>query len=1089
MEKVLIKYSDFFNDDGGFTTIKSEFHKLGEDLIKEAKRIKGEINLFDVDNVDGISDTEKQIEELTKAFKKHGDAKEDLKKIETEYLKQLKKTNQSNDDQIDALVKLDKKLETHRGNLKEINVLVKLGVETGRDLNKERQQETIEIKKVQKEMRKHQKELIETNELSKKEQKLIQAKLVLQKTEIKTLDDVRERMSALRTVVQSLDLETQADQIKAFNSEINDLTETLGDNSDKFIQSKINVGNYEESIVNALKSSGLFSTQIGALDSVLEGVLGMFTKSADEIAEMEGALDSNSGALKRFAVSFGKLNKVMKASIIGAVLVSIVAIGSAFGDTRAGAIRMEKVMATLSNTWTLFSKRVGTAVTGLGDAIGLLLSGKFTKAGESWKKTMSELARGFDDTADAITKGLANIEKAYQLEDQVRRLNQEIGKMNGELQVTQSIADDATKSLRTQLEANKKALKLTEQIGKKQVEISTKELELANERVKQNIIANGIEVGNIDLSKTGVAFAQATLDLAQRRGSALELSNDLLGAQQDALSALTESENELALTTEENGKKKREIQRDIFEQNLDLLIDLIDTEKNISEQYVNDITKNFENRLNEFNRFIGVFRQNSQRELDEFTKEATNMGTPIEFSIEYKENGDFDVFANNTRLATDNIVQLNEQLQGIGMNEIDINRFREFMIETKNSVRDFRDLGKEIKLVGFNIKEMSANLTVSQDELKSLDALQTKINALNETAGGKMKDEDREKLVKQIEDLEKQREEIERASNDRRIQNRKDAIDAELATVEDGSERYYQLLQERIDLEKQLRENAIDSVLDKTKEANKEALKDYEKFGNEVKAVISQVADKVVELAQKRVETAEKAVERQNELVDLQQQRAQAGLENTLAFEQKALAKREADKIKQEKKQERLEKIRALYSSYANYSSQGDTNPIVKALRDFAILEAITASFGDGGVVEDKIDTKNRGIIRGRSHKGRQGGIPILVEGKEGIFSGREMDNLGKDNFYKMKDMASLGKVDSNFFSRQRETFIQSVPAGGMDPRVIGKLTEVQKAIEAKPVPSYDFRNLADGTMAIIETLSSKNGKKRNTFITKKPRI
>ena len=44
MDSILFNYSEFFNDDGGMDKVKSDFAKLGDDLISEAKRIKKEFN-------------------------------------------------------------------------------------------------------------------------------------------------------------------------------------------------------------------------------------------------------------------------------------------------------------------------------------------------------------------------------------------------------------------------------------------------------------------------------------------------------------------------------------------------------------------------------------------------------------------------------------------------------------------------------------------------------------------------------------------------------------------------------------------------------------------------------------------------------------------------------------------------------------------------------------------------------------------------------------------------------------------------------------------------------------------------------------
>jgi hypothetical protein len=51
----------------------------------------------------------------------------------------------------------------------------------------------------------------------------------------------------------------------------------------------------------------------------------------------------------------------------------------------------------------------------------------------------------------------------------------------------------------------------------------------------------------------------------------------------------------------------------------------------------------------------------------------------------------------------------------------------------------------------------------------------------------------------------------------------------------------------------------------------------------------------------------------------------------------------------------------------------------------------------------------------------------LEAEGSEGIFSKKEMANLGRDNFYSLKNLAKA-PIDGNLFERQNSAFVQSVP-------------------------------------------------------------
>ena len=249
---------------------------------------------------------------------------------------------------------------------------------------------------------------------------------------------------------------------------------------------------------------------------------------------------------------------------------------------------------------------------------------------------------------------------------------------------------------------------------------------------------------------------------------------------------------------------------------------------------------------------------------------------------------------------------------------------------------------------------------------------------------------------------------IERAE-DKRRDNRIDAIDAELKTVEAGSQRELELLRERASLEKEIRDGFIDDTLKRTKEVTDEGIKNFEKFSEDVNRVVALALDKFIQLSQKAVETAEDRADKQEEQVDRQEDRARQGLENTLAFEQKELAKREAELIKQQRRQERLEKIKSIYSAYSNYASRGEENALGKTIRDFSILEAIVATFKEGGLTGmdvGGVKTNKRGITVGARHNPNgTGGNLAWHERGEGFFNRNEVKNLGEDNFWSIKNL------------------------------------------------------------------------------------
>lgn len=534
-------------------------------------------------------------------------------------------------------------------------------------------------------------------------------------------------------------------------------------------------------------------------------------------------------------------------------------------------------------------------------------------------------------------------------------------------------------------------------------------------------------------------------------------------------------------------KQEREIKRDLFEQDLDLLIDLIDKDKSLSEQFVNDISKNFQSRVTEMQNFMKKFIINAQHEMDLFTRTAKDQGFDLKFKVDFKEDGSFDMIINDTKLATDNIVEFNKQLQKSGLSEIAINRMREFVVETKSAQRDFTDLNKTLAETKRRLVEIGGETIIDKSELRRLQELNAeyaKLGVKNLSAQQKVV------VAKQIEAIEKQKNMIQDKAEVERLQNRITAINAEIKAVEAGSETEIELQKEKIEIQTQLEEKKYDTIKQNMEDTLAMKSK-WEQFGDDLKEIFSEILDKFTETQQKQVDATEKRIATQEKATDAQRSRAEAGLENTLAFEQRELAKRESDKIKAQKKLERAEKIRALWTSYsANSANKEEKNPILKTLRDFAILEAFTASFGDGGLAEDKVPHNGKGITRGRSHKGRFGGIPVLIEGNEGFFSGREVANLGKENFYDLKEMAGRGPIEKALFKQQRERFVVSVAGdNGKDNRIVSELKELKDIIASKPSSEINLPEVVDGILNFVETVTVGNKRINNHYKIKRPRL
>mgnify|MGYP000932874526 CR=1 FL=1 len=287
-------------------------------------------------------------------------------------------------------------------------------------------------------------------------------------------------------------------------------------------------------------------------------------------------------------------------------------------------------------------------------------------------------------------------------------------------------------------------------------------------------------------------------------------------------------------------------------------------------------------------------------------------------------------------------------------------------------LKEAKDLTKEIVALEIEIvetKNKQNNQMIRQ--VANLEALQN--------------DERLILLEKSIKDqnklIDKQRQEEGRVSNqelenlkqlyqgryDLKRQMLEKEYDLELSMLQEGSIEYQIKEQEKKNALLKMEHEFADELEKINADIAKNTADQWKQIADMLQTLITQLLDKMEESFQKAQEKAEERVEKQQEAQDIQRERAEKGLSNTLAFETKELAKREAELIAQEKRLERIQKIKALYTAYtSNASNPNEKNPLAKTLRDFAMLEAITASFAEGGYTGDG----RRFDVAGAVHKG-----------------------------------------------------------------------------------------------------------------------
>jgi len=269
---------------------------------------------------------------------------------------------------------------------------------------------------------------------------------------------------------------------------------------------------------------------------------------------------------------------------------------------------------------------------------------------------------------------------------------------------------------------------------------------------------------------------------------------------------------------------------------------------------------------------------------------------------------------------------------------------------------------------------------------------------------------------------------------------------------------------------------------DKELAAQEEFKKQTLQFGEDVLKELEKISDKKIALLDKEISSQDKNIDKQRELAD-------KGLANTLAFEERKKAELERAKIAEQKKQEKLAKIQAFFNAFASYSKDEPQTAAVKALKDVLLAEVVAKAFAkEGGIVGEIAEPLSggridRGIFKGRSHA--RGGIHLEAEGNEGIFSGKEMGNLGRENFYNLKNLLK-NPIDDGIFERQNDSFMGAIPiiqAINNNNEVVRELQELKATIKSKPETSVNWDAMNNMVIAKIEngfkTITTKKQSKR----------
>lgn len=1135
MESVVLSYSEFFHNDGGMAKVKADFEKLGEELIAEAKRIKKEVNTnFSFDNPEMLARYEQQISDITKINKQYIQAKKDIAQAEKEEAKAQKEATQA---ALDHEKVKQAKLKTTRQEIQAEGDLSKAIQAESRakkqniDLEiAQARQRSISEKGIKKELDLYGQMSAELNKLFR-----ASANVAVQMFQ---LEEAGEKASPAYAKLAS-DFATLQQRTLKLDGSLKQIDASLG-------RHQRNVGGYKQAYDGLGNSVNQLTRELPAFsNSIQTGLLGISNNIpilADEISNLVRQNQALRAEGKPTVSVLGQITKALGSwqtllsigvtllTIYGAKLVDFIfntkkaaseidllreateryndTIVEVTTNSEKELTAMRRKIVVAQDVTKGEEERAQAAQEIIDQYPGYLgnlskeevMLGSLTKVNEKYNKAIRSLTGDIQKRIDAEAKqsqARENLKIVAELEREVdirQRANEEARKAIEAYGFESAAAKNAIKGVQERIKARKELLEDDQEFISKFGSIGIAETgsvtgiglyvdsQITELQIKAQLLRAEVERQQNEINQTFKETSLLDFNPDQDKNSKAAIDQitqvDYLASQFELAKQILEStiglNKEIADSDKFTAEQRVEARRAMATQ----MVALAELErreslrvlKNEYDKERNETIKDNEGRV-----LAKKYTDKALLELEKqygFDKERIQQ-TYIDKEREaQKEAADVAL-----------LDQLDYQVKYL-------TTMRSFLASNSKIYDDFT---KEISIIQNQINKiidplkgesLSDAIQINDFELESVRELRRELEKI---LGGRsfadLTKSEQKSVTKQLEQFEKDRTRTEENFQMQRRLNRLQLIEEEKKRYAEDTNEFKQLEIERQNILLQIEKEGIDKRL----KEEKDQAEQFKKFMQDLNSIIGAVLDRMIEITQQRIGQQERLLDQQQNAVELQQKRAEQGAENTLKFEQEQLAKREAELIAQQKREQRLQMIKSLYTAYAGYSEKDPDTAIVKALRDFAILQSITASFGEGGVVEDKLPAN--GIFRGASHRSKSGGIPIMVEGKEGILSTREMSNLGKDNFYKIKEMAGSGKIDDNFFARQRQSFIQAVGVPTTDDRLISEIQELKRIIDNKPVPTIEANKLADGVLEIAHKMVVGRKEIRNSYIVRKPRL
>jgi RecA/RadA recombinase len=472
-------------------------------------------------------------------------------------------------------------------------------------------------------------------------------------------------------------LEGNSEEFRTLQQEVREARDRLAEWDAEIGDNFRNVGNYRQGVSEAVQELNLFQSVSDGLGSQLGILNQIYAAVSAGVRNTSESLNAASVSGTGFARTLGVIRTALAATGIGLIVLALGSLVGFLTQTQVGGNQLADVFSRVSAVFDVVTGRifrVVEALFNLGGVISDLITGdiSFGRAAQEALQAFDQIGSAFDGVTEEINTQIDAYLELNRLERQLaiatRELRTEIERQNTVAETQNIIADDATRSFA--------------------------EREAASERAR--VAARAAAQAELELARQEQVIADARVENARRVG---QINNELLDAQAEAVQASIAAERELLTVQLQNEQQRRQLVQDRLERDLDILIDGLDNQLVINERIRNDERTT-----------LRVRREN----LDE-TERLTNDSFARQIST-IQQFTDARINANEL-LAESDAVQLNARIRDLGLSEIIEGRLLEVIRERRLVIQDLAEAERDLADASIERLEMIAdNESLSLEE-------------------------------------------------------------------------------------------------------------------------------------------------------------------------------------------------------------------------------------------------------------------------------------------------------------------------------------------------------------------------------------